>query len=71
MRFSSLDRQERGGITQEDAAEMLGCYVRIFQRWATRCEDKGEAGLADRRLGRPSPKQAPWEELERGLGFGH
>jgi transposase len=35
MRFSSLlDRQERGEITQEEAAEMLGVHVRTFQRWA-------------------------------------
>ena len=48
MRFSSLlDRQERGEITQEEAAEMLGVHVRTFQRWAARYEDKGEAGLAD------------------------
>jgi hypothetical protein len=35
MRFSNLlDRQERGEITQEEAAEMLGVHVRTFQRWA-------------------------------------
>jgi transposase len=51
MRFSSLlDRQERGEITQEEAAEMLGVHVRTFQRWAARYEDEGEAGLADRRV---------------------
>jgi transposase len=70
MRFTSLlDRQERGEITQEEAAEMLGVHVRTFQRWASRYEDEGEAGLADRRLERPSPKRAPQEELERMLGL--
>src|SRR5580704_14255007 len=70
MRFSSLlDRQERGAITQEEAAEMLGVHVRTFQRWAGRYEEEGEAGLADRRLGRPSPKRAPLAELERMLGL--
>ena len=70
MRFSSLlDRQEQGEITQEEAAEMLGVHVRTFQRWAYRYEEDGEAGLADRRLGRPSPKRAPQEELERMLGL--
>jgi transposase len=70
MRFSSLlERQERSEITQEEAAEMLGVHVRTFQRWAARYEDEGEAGLADRRLGRPSPKRAPREELERMLGL--
>jgi transposase len=70
MRFSSLlDRQERGEITQEEAAELLGVAVRTFQRWADRYQDEGEAGLSDRRLGRPSPKRAPREELERMLGL--
>jgi transposase len=70
MRFSSLlDRQERGELTQEEAAEMLGVHVRTFQRWAGRYEEEGEAGLADRRLGRPSPKRAPPAELERMLGL--
>ena len=41
MRFSSLlDRQERGEITQEEAAGMLGVHVRTFQRWAARYEDE-------------------------------
>ena len=70
MRFSSLlERQERGEITQEEAAEMLGVHVRTFQRWATRYEDEGEAGLTDRRMGRRSPRRAPPEELERMLGL--
>jgi hypothetical protein len=35
MHLSSLmDRQERGEITQEEAAEMLGVHVRTFQRSA-------------------------------------
>ena len=70
MRFSSLlDRQERGEITQEEAAELLGVHVRTFQRWADRFAEEGDAGLADRRLCRPSPKRAPEEELERMLGL--
>ena len=70
MRFSSLlERQERGEITQDDAAEMLGISVRTFQRWAGRFTADGEAGLADRRLGQPSPKRSPPEELERMLGL--
>ena len=70
MRFSSLlERQERREISQEEAAEMLGIHVRTFQRWAERYQEEGEAGLADRRLGRPSPKRAPAAELERMLGL--
>ena len=64
MRFSSLlERQERSEITQEEAAELLGVHVRTFQRWAARYEEEGEAGLVDRRLGRPSCKRAPAAEL--------
>jgi transposase len=70
MRFSSLlERQDRREITQEEAAELLGVHVRTFQRWAGRFEEEGEAGLADRRMGRPSPQRAPREELERMLGL--
>jgi transposase len=70
MRFESLlDRQERGEITQGDAAQMLGVSVRTLQRWAGRFEEAGADGLADRRLGCPSPRRAPAKELERMLGL--
>lgn len=70
MRFSSLlDRTEAKELTQEAASEMLGISVRTFQRWSARYEAEGCDGLVDRRLGRPSPKRAPEEELERMLGL--
>ena len=70
MRFSSLlERTEARELTQEAAAEMLGMSVRTFQRWASRYEAEGDAGLADRRMGRPAPKRAPAEELERMWGL--
>ena len=70
MRFESLlGRQERGEITQIEAAEMLGVSVRTFQRWAGRFDETGADGLADRRLGRPSPRRASQEEVERMLGL--
>jgi len=70
MRFESLlGRQERGEITQVEAAEMLGVSVRTFQRWGARFEEAGADGLSDRRLGRRSPRRAPEEELERMLGL--
>lgn len=70
MRFSSiLDRQTGGRITQAEAAEMLGIGERTFRRWRDRFEEEGEAGLADRRLGRPSQKRAPAIEIERMLGL--
>ncbi len=70
MRFENLlDRQRDGKITQAEAAEMLGVSERTFRRWTERFEEEGEAGLSDRRLGRPSPKRAPAEEIERMLGL--
>ena len=70
MRFASLlDRQERGDLTQAEAAEMLGVVERTFRRWRDRYADEGGAGLCDRRLGRRSAKRAPVEELERMLGL--
>jgi transposase len=70
MRFSSLlERTEAKELTQEAASEMLGINVRTFQRWAARYEAEGDDGLVDRRLGRPSPRRAPAEELERMLGY--
>jgi transposase len=70
MRFESLlDRQQGGEITQVEAAEMLGVSERTFRRWTERFEEEGEAGLCDRRLGRPSPGRAPAEEIARMLGL--
>ena len=70
MRFSSLlERTEAKELSQEEASEMLGINVRTFQRWAVRYEAEGDDGLADRRMGRPSRKRAPKEELQRMLGL--
>ncbi len=48
---------------------MLGIGERTFRRWRDRFEEEGEAGLVDRRLGRPSQKRAPAIEIERMLGL--
>lgn len=70
MRFASLlERQTCGGITQAEAAEMLGVHERTFRRWRDRFEEDGAAGLADRRLGVVSPKRAAASEIERMLGL--
>jgi transposase len=70
MRFESLlGRQEGGEITQAEAAELLGVKERTFRRWRDRYREEGEAGLADRRLGRRSPRRAPEAEIERMLGL--
>lgn len=70
MRYVDVwGRWSRSELTQEDAAELLGVSVRTFQRWSDRYEREGEAGLADRRLGRRSPRRTPEEELQRMLGL--
>lgn len=70
MRFEQiLSRHVGGEFTQAEAAEMLGINERTFRRWRDRFDEDGEAGLADRRLGRPSPRRAPMIEIERMLGL--
>jgi len=69
IRFRSvLGRYEADELNQIAAAEMLGVSERTFRRWCRRFEDDGEAGLLDRRLGRPSAKRVPLDdeaEIER------
>ena len=65
---SVLDRHEAGELNQFEAGELLGISERTFRRWCRRHEEDGEAGLLDRRLGRPSPKRVPVDdeaEIER------
>ena len=70
MRFEALlERQEEGALSQAEAAEMLGMCERSFRRWRDRLRDEGEAGLADRRLGKPSSRRAAGEEIARMLGL--
>jgi transposase len=61
-------RCECGGLSKLEAAELLGINERTFRRWCQRYEEEGEAGLADRRLGKPSSKRVPAaaaQEVER------
>lgn len=68
MRFEALlDRQERGELSQLEAAEVLGMSERSFRRWRDRLRDEGPSGLADRRLGRPSDRRASVSEISRML----
>lgn len=68
MRFEALlDRQERGELSQLEAAEVLGISERSFRRWRDRLRDEGPSGLADRRLGRPSARRASASEISRML----
>ena len=70
MRFEGLlDRQERGELSQIEAAEMLGITERTFRRWRDRLREEGPAGLVDRRLGKPSGRRAAEDEILRMLGL--
>jgi transposase len=66
MRFIDVfGRHESGNLSQAEAAELLGIGERTFRRWCRRFEEEGEAGLLDRRIGKPSPKRVPRREAER------
>lgn len=52
-----LSRYEAAEFGQLEAAELLGVGERTFRRWRQRYEDDGEAGLLDRRLGKPSGRR--------------
>jgi transposase len=60
MKFEVMAaRWEQGGLSQAEAAEILGMSERNFRRWYGRWLEEGEAGLVDRRLGRASPRRVP------------
>jgi transposase len=70
MRFEGLlERHERGELSQQEAAEMLGVSERTFRRWRDRLRDEGPASLRDRRIGKPSSRRAAAEEIVRVLGL--
>ena len=49
----------------------LGVSERTFRRWRGRHAEDGCAGLVDRRVGKPSPRRAPEDELQRMLRLYH
>ena len=66
MKFESVwGRWQDDGLSQVEAAEILGVTERTFRRWCRRYEEDGSEGLLDRRLGKPSPKQVPEEWSDR------
>ena len=60
-------RAMSGEITWIQAAEIIGCTPRSVRRWRGRFARDGYFGLLDRRRGRPSPRRAPFAEVERFL----
>ena len=68
MKFEEVyGRTHRGGLSQAEAAEVLGVSERTFRRWRDRYEAEGADGLYDRRLGRLSARRAPADEVARVL----
>ncbi len=64
MRFEeAYEGWDRGRLTQEEAAMLLGVCDRTFRRYLIRYEDEGMEGLADRRLGQVSHRCAPVDEV--------
>ena len=60
MRFEEiLSRYRKQRLTASEAGELLGMSERHFRRLRGRYEEEGAAGLADRRLGRASPRRVP------------
>jgi transposase len=60
MKFEAMaERWEQGELSQAEAAEVLGMSERNFRRWYGRWLEEGEAGLVDRRIGRPSSRRVP------------
>jgi transposase len=62
-----LSRWERRELSMMEAGELLGMSERQFRRYRERFEEEGEAGLLDRRLGKPSPRRIEADETERML----
>lgn len=58
-----LSRLERKELSALEAGELLGCSERQFRRYRTRYEEEGEAGLADKRLGKASAKRVPVDRI--------
>jgi hypothetical protein len=64
MRFDeAYEGWERGRLTQQEAAMLLGVCDRTFRRYLLRYEDKGMEGLVDQRLGQISHRSAPADEV--------
>ena len=60
MRFeSTYGKYKSGGLTCEEAAQILGLSVSTFYRMRQKWESQGSEGLVDKRIGRISSKRVP------------
>ena len=62
-----LSRWERRELSMLEAGELLGMSERQFRRYRDRFAEDGEAGLIDRRLGKPSQRRITTAEVDRML----
>jgi hypothetical protein len=62
-----LSRWEQRELSMMEAGELLGMSERQFRRYRDRFEEEGEAGLIDRRLGKPSSRRIEVAEVDRML----
>jgi transposase len=68
MRFEEIyHRYSRGELTNEAAADLLGCSQRTFRRKKMRYDEEGYLGLLDRRIGHIPPNKVAVDEVERML----
>jgi len=66
MRFLEVyERCRSRRLSYAEAAETLGVSERTFRRMRGRFEAEGEAGLTDRRVGKPSPHRIGADEVAR------
>lgn len=61
----ALDQYRKRRLSGEEAGELLGMSGRHFRRLVVRYDEDGADGLADRRIGKVSPRRAVDEELTR------
>lgn len=68
MKFEEIyGRWQQRRLSQAEAAEILGMSERSFRRWRERYDAAGGEGLLDRRLGKPSARRVPVDQVHRML----
>ncbi len=64
MRFEeAYEGWQKGRLSQEEAAGLLGVCERSFRRYLSRYEEAGRTGLLDKRLTQASQRCAPVDEV--------
>lgn len=58
-----------GQILWIEAADIIGVSYRTMKRWKARYDQYGYDGIFDRRMRSPSPKKAPFKEVETILSL--